>query len=147
MSCVRTICEQSMNDTTKQGSLYVRAHSGIGLNEWEMMLQCNVVSHWLNAYLEWTPLTGCYVYMHHIGPRVYRPLNCMVYTRQFGHQIGVYELATVRATTSKWYALKWFNHVGPRCRRASWKSTLYTGWRSLERHIAWWSHDTLTFSI
>ena len=29
-------------------------HSGYGLSQWETTLQCNVVSHWLSPYAEWS---------------------------------------------------------------------------------------------
>ena len=31
-----------------------RDHSGYGLSQWEMMLQCNMVSHYLSPYPEWS---------------------------------------------------------------------------------------------
>ena len=31
-----------------------RDHSGNGLNQWEMLLQCNSISHWLSPYPEWS---------------------------------------------------------------------------------------------
>ena len=31
-----------------------RDHSGYGLSQWETMLQCTVVSHWLSPYSEWS---------------------------------------------------------------------------------------------
>ena len=31
-----------------------RAHSGYELSQWETTLQCNVVSHWLRPYTEWS---------------------------------------------------------------------------------------------
>ena len=38
---------------------YSRAHSGYGLSQWETMLHCNVVSHWLSPYPEWALYSGC----------------------------------------------------------------------------------------
>ena len=32
----------------------VREHPGYGLSQWETTLQCNVVSHWLSSYPEWS---------------------------------------------------------------------------------------------
>ena len=29
-------------------------HSGYGISQWEMTLQCNVISHWLSPYPVWT---------------------------------------------------------------------------------------------
>ena len=34
-------------------------HSGYGLSQWETTLQCNVVSHWLSPYPEWSLLLYC----------------------------------------------------------------------------------------
>ena len=34
--------------------IYHRDHSGYELSQWEMPLQCNVISHWLNPYPEWS---------------------------------------------------------------------------------------------
>ena len=31
-----------------------RDHSGHGRSQWEMTLQCNVASHWVSPYLEWS---------------------------------------------------------------------------------------------
>ena len=31
-----------------------RDHSCYGLSQWEMVLHCNVISHWLSPYLEWS---------------------------------------------------------------------------------------------
>ena len=31
----------------------VSGHSGYELGQWEMMLQCNAISHWLSSYPEW----------------------------------------------------------------------------------------------
>ena len=33
---------------------YIRDHSGYGFSQWGTTLQCNVVSHWLSPYLEWS---------------------------------------------------------------------------------------------
>ena len=29
-------------------------HSGYGLSQWEKTLQCNIISHWLSPYTEWS---------------------------------------------------------------------------------------------
>ena len=34
--------------------LGIRDHSGYGLSQWETTLPCNVFSHWLSPYLEWS---------------------------------------------------------------------------------------------
>ena len=34
--------------------LWNRGHSGYGLSQWETTLHCNVVSHWLSQYPEWS---------------------------------------------------------------------------------------------
>ena len=33
----------------------IREHSEYGLSQWEMTLHCNVISHWLSPYPEWSP--------------------------------------------------------------------------------------------
>ena len=30
-----------------------RDHSGYGLSQWETLLQCNIISHWLSPYPKW----------------------------------------------------------------------------------------------
>ena len=37
---------------------YTRDHSGYGHSQWKTTLQCNVVSHWLSPYPEWSQLYG-----------------------------------------------------------------------------------------
>ena len=32
----------------------IRDSSGYGLSQWETMLHCNIVSHWLSSYPEWS---------------------------------------------------------------------------------------------
>ena len=34
--------------------MYYRDHTVYGLSQWETMLLCNIVSHWLSPYLEWS---------------------------------------------------------------------------------------------
>ena len=35
---------------------HCRDHSGDGLSQWEVMLQCNITSHWLRPYTSWRRL-------------------------------------------------------------------------------------------
>ena len=35
---------------------YSRDHSGYGIDQWETLLQCNGICHWLSAYPEWSLL-------------------------------------------------------------------------------------------
>ena len=51
----------------------IRNHSANGLSQWEMKLQCNIVSHWLSPYTEWSPSVKCdklYVFFVKITPCV-----------------------------------------------------------------------------
>ena len=36
-----------------------KGHSGCGLSQWETTLHCNVISHWLSPYPEWSPQSIC----------------------------------------------------------------------------------------
>ena len=49
-----------------------RDHSGYGPSQWETTLQCNVVSHWLSPYTEWSPDT--------ISPKLYLSLGTVTFS-------------------------------------------------------------------
>ena len=49
------------NTTTSKPCAYLfRDQSRYAPNQWEMTLQCNDVSHWLGAYLDWSLFIGMY---------------------------------------------------------------------------------------
>ena len=55
----------------------IRDHSGYGLSQWETMLQCNIVSHWLSPYPEWSLLITVNAYVTTQGLIVRLPyLQC-----------------------------------------------------------------------
>ena len=54
----------------------LRDHSGYVLSQWEVMLQCNVVSHWLNLYPEWS-WDLPYMYPANQWPLLQKPYNTL----------------------------------------------------------------------
>ena len=50
--------------------IYSVTHSGYGLSQWEMMLHCNIVSHWLSTYPEWSLVLGLNMVCSYFGQKV-----------------------------------------------------------------------------
>ena len=50
----RTVPQAHLHNTYQDACYWYRYHSGYGLSQWETTLQCNVVSHWLSQYPEWS---------------------------------------------------------------------------------------------
>ena len=52
---------------------FTRDHSGYGRSQLEMPLQCNIVSHWLNPYPDWSLFHSC-PYWWCLPPETLQPL-------------------------------------------------------------------------
>ena len=74
----------------------LRDHAGYGLSQWETTLHCNVVSHWLRPYPEWSQILLDYVPCKHVIGSFY------------GRNTGGYQLNPLRPSDA--YMRRWSNH-------------------------------------
>ena len=82
-------------------SSHCRNHSGYELGQWEMMLQCNAVSHWLSPYPEWS------LHCHQVSCSTFaKSTHCTAACLDAGSTLLaalVHSVLTMVLFTSTWY--------------------------------------------
>ena len=114
-------------------------------SQWEMSLQCNDISHWLGAYLDWSLHVSCIV--NTMVADVQQPMVLVLLTQNIKVSAtdGLISLARCKISlTCTMSVLKWFNQSQHKEQGAEMKWPCLASWTEIQGYfllILMWSEQ------